>query len=607
MKDAFKQSLNFDSSKDADQQAIEHLLQTIHANPSTEEAIEQQADLAEPALDPDDFVRNYSPPRVQTPNFMDTYVKTNQKVENSVKTWAYKASYYLYPKSLKGLVSCIQEAEKHQKKIRAIGSKHSFSNVVACDDWFVDLSLAHPYRGRNKQQHNSSIRKLDQQATSLLRTGLKRSDYFDVPGGLKIHMLNKILCPDKENWDPYFPAQPKRLYNMGGGDIQAFAGAFSTGTHGSGGKYTAYHDMVRSILLVASGGKIYRLEPSKGITDLQKHQDFYAQHPPETTVELLQDDDKFYAALNNMGCFGIIYSCIIEIADMAILEKVEDFKVSGWTPEFKKTLTEQILPENIDEEVFFAIEMNPYQVGNNPYPSILTKRSVPVDALPKNPHRRNRNVWPALFTNWGLAVDLLRFIATTGDYPKRRIVETALRALDDQAGEHETNLAYKIWNAGTGKTASIGTAIEMAFPVDQITAVIDKVLQILSVEGQRGRGYYLNAPMAIRFIRPSKALLASNYHTYKGKEVKLWAYLEILRVHGVDQESKKEELELFQYLQQMLLILGGRPHWGLNFGFPFSKQLIKELYPEADKWYEAFHFFNHSRVFDNAFSKQLEL
>ncbi|BDS12440.1 D-arabinono-1,4-lactone oxidase [Aureispira anguillae] len=607
MKEAFKKSLNIEESKASDQAAIEQLLKAIQDHPSTEEEINQQAELVEPELDPDEFITNYVAPRGIIPNFTDTYIRRNKKVQNAVKTWSYKASYYLYPKSLKGLISCIQEAEKHGKKIRAIGSKHSFSNVVACEDWFVDLSLAHPYKGRNKQQHNSTVRKVDQTATRLLQTGLDRSYHFDVPGGLKIHMLNQILCPDKPNWEPYFPASPKRLFNMGGGDVQAFAGAFSTGTHGTGGKYTTYHDTIRSLLLVASGGKAYRLEPTNGITNPQKHQDYYALHPDKPKVELLQDDNKFYAALNNMGCFGIIYSCIIEITDMAILQKVETFKTSGWTPSFKATINEQILPEDIEQEAFFSIEMNPYTVGNNPYPSLLTKRSKPVQALPTNPHARGRNVWPALFTNWGLAVDLLRIIATTGKYPKRRIVETALRALDDKRGEHETNLAYKIWNAGTGRTASIGTAIEMAFPVEQITAVVDKVIQVLSVEGQKGRAYYLNAPMAIRFARPSEAFLAINYHTYKGKKVKLWAYLEILRVHGTDQQSKKQELELFQYLQDMLLILGGRPHWGLNFGFPFTQSIIKELYPEADKWYDAFHFFNASRVFDNAFSKQLGL
>lgn len=606
MKKEFKESLGFNNSSTDDLAAIEHLLNTIRNHPSSENDIEREAELAEPSLNADEFVRNYQPPIGKTPNFIDTYVKRNMRVHNSVKTWSYDASYYLYPRTLKGVISCVQEAERHNKKIRAIGSRHSFSNVVACEDWFIDLSLAHPYRGNNRKRHNETVRQVDQNATSLLQEGQNRMYLFDVPGGLKIHMLNQILCPEKENWSSYFPSNPKRIYNMGGGDIQAFAGAFSTGTHGTGGRFTAYHDMIRSILLVASGGRAYRLEPTNGITNPQKHHDYYNNHPELPKVDLLQDDDKFYAALNNMGCFGIIYSCIIEIADMIFLNKKETYKISGWTPTFKEIINENIIPSDPTKEEFIAIDLNPYKVGTHPYPSVMVKKSVPTDCLPQN-QDVHRNVWPAAFTNWGLAVDILRWLANIGNYPKRRIVETALRALGDKDDEGTTDLAYNVWNAGTGKTSSIGTGIEMAFPVDQIAGVVDKIIQFLELEGNRGKGYYLNAPMAIRFVRPSQAFLASNYHTYKGKEVKLWAYIEILRVHGTTSASNANELELFEHLQRMLLILGGRPHWGLNFKFPFTKSIIESLYPQADKWYTALNFFNASGVFDNAFSKQLTL
>ena len=50
------------------------------------------------------------------------------------------------------------------------------------------------------------------------------------------------------------------LSNMGGYDAQTVAGVMSTATHGSGIAFGPIADAVRSLELVASGGRVIRIE-----------------------------------------------------------------------------------------------------------------------------------------------------------------------------------------------------------------------------------------------------------------------------------------------------------------------------------------------------------
>jgi hypothetical protein len=78
--------------------------------------------------------------------------------------------------------------------------------------------------------------------------------------------------------------------------------------------------MVRSLVLATTGrwdgptvgGKepndgvyLYRIEPVGGITDPAKYDD--------PAIQLIQDDDCFHAVICSMGCFGVIYSVVLEV------------------------------------------------------------------------------------------------------------------------------------------------------------------------------------------------------------------------------------------------------------------------------------------------------
>jgi hypothetical protein len=584
-------------------------LSEIAAMANDEQAIDQLVELIEttPAIDPAQDEGDEQSEITGLIAFPDEEydIKHDVHITNPAATWDFaKSVSVLFPHTLKGVVNAVRYAEKNHLKIRGLGSRHSFSLAPATDHCYIDMSKTFTY---SLGRHNQTVDSLDQSSLDLLKEDVNKKYYFDALAGLTIRMINHILCPD--NNDDVAKFKRKRMFNMGGGDVQTLAGAFSTGTHGSGGKYSAYHDMIRSIVLVSSEGKVYRVEPKNGITDPDKHQLYYNNHPKKVPVLLIQDDDKFYSLLVSMGCFGIIYSAIIEVTEMSLLHADYFYHKAGWNTTLKQQLKAPVLPADPDEEYFYYILLNPYKLNRRKNPSILVKEVKPSNVPGSGKKETRRKIWPSVFTNWPLSINLIRHITNSGLMPKKRIIESALRSQNDNSkkGRGYTDIAYKIWNAGSGKTKSIGTGIEIAFPVDEAVEAIDLLLACIEKVSSMGRGYYLNAPIALRFVRPSEAYLAPNYHTYKGKQVAEWCYIEILRVNSKDAEDDKKELEIFTHLQNMMCLKGGRPHWGLNFRFNFTLELLQGLYPKFNEWLAAYQFFNFKGTFENELTRKAGL
>lgn len=529
-----------------------------------------------------------------TPNAL--VLDTNPiSITNPSKTWKTKATEYFFPLNLEATVALVKSAEAENRKIRVIGQRHSFSQACITDGSLIDLSRAHPY---NPKDHNNTVSKIDQSALSLLKDTEEVENYFDVPGGMQIFMVNKILCPKDERDTARFGK--RRLFNMGGGDVQSFAGAFSTGTHGSGGIHSAYHDMVRSILLVAGEEKIYRIEPSNGITDVQKHAEFYAD-PTRNKVELIQDDDKFYATLVSLGCFGVIYSAIIETKPMSFLNKEIKYQPGGWSPHVVTTTVENFMSSLNDQaEIFHYISFNPYPTGDNLHPSYLTRTLTLVASEEVFGKDESIQKWPSSFTKLPWVGDVIAFLTNHRLSPPRRLIESVLKIQKRENGRQD--LAYKIWNAGTsGRLMTIGTGIEFAFPVDKIAKIVKLIIGHLNQIGVKNLGYYVNGPIALRFVKASKAFLAPNQAKFGTTEQDWWCFIEIVRINSSSPEDDKKELELYKHLQIMLMLEGGRPHWGLNFEFPFTLDYLRSIYPDMDKWIAAKHFFDPKGSFENKF------
>ena len=172
--------------------------------------------------------------------FSEYSVQHGLEIVNPANTWKYSKVTKYTPQSLKGLVEIIKTCEDKNKKVRAIGSKHSFSLAPAIKEGFIDMTAMVKYSIEN---HNKTLSSLPQGHLDLLKDALNKDSYIDILGGVTIRQLNHILCPDVPT-HKLLMQERKKMFNMGGGDVQTITGALSTGTHGSGGKYAAYHDKI---------------------------------------------------------------------------------------------------------------------------------------------------------------------------------------------------------------------------------------------------------------------------------------------------------------------------------------------------------------------------
>ena len=112
--------------------------------------------------------------------------------------------------------------------MRAVGSGHSWSDVALTTGY-----LLRPERLNRPLEITGNL--------------------VRVEAGMRLRELNRHLDDNG-----------LALSNMGGYDAQTVAGVMSTSTHGSGIEFGPIADSVRSLDLVASGGRVIRIERADG-------------------------------------------------------------------------------------------------------------------------------------------------------------------------------------------------------------------------------------------------------------------------------------------------------------------------------------------------------
>ncbi|MEB9504028.1 D-arabinono-1,4-lactone oxidase [Bacillus anthracis] len=129
--------------------------------------------------------------------------------------------YTMYPESIQDVVEVIELARKEGKKIRVVGSGHSFTPLVQTEEILVSLDEL-------KGIVNVDAEKM----------------VAEVWAGTKLHELGKLL--EEKGY-----AQE----NLGDIDSQSIAGAISTGTHGTGITFGSLSTQVIEITAVLSTGE----------------------------------------------------------------------------------------------------------------------------------------------------------------------------------------------------------------------------------------------------------------------------------------------------------------------------------------------------------------
>ncbi|SFD87515.1 L-gulonolactone oxidase [Chitinophaga sp. CF118] len=133
------------------------------------------------------------------------------------------AENYFEPETEAQIIEVIQFAGKHQKKIRVVGSGHSFSPIAISNEILVSLKN---YR-------------------KLVSVG---KDSISCQGGMYLHELYSVLKENKLS-----------LSNFGVINKQTVAGALATGTHGSSLWHKSLSAEIESLRIITASGEVLEI------------------------------------------------------------------------------------------------------------------------------------------------------------------------------------------------------------------------------------------------------------------------------------------------------------------------------------------------------------
>lgn len=516
-------------------------------------------------------------------NKMQKPVLHAMMASSAVKTWKNcigqqqcRPARWFEPQSLQELVDIVTQAAPNKVPVRAVGSGHSFSDITNSEGAY----LIDPHSGlANAVAVDAAV----------LKDSAEPATLFRVQCGITVKDLNLAL--DKANL---------ALIDMGAYDGQTVSGALSTGTHGSGAAYGPMASFLQSIVLVTETGTVYQVEPANGITDPAK---FSGKLPEsDVPVTLKQDDDYFHAAQVAMGCLGIIYSYTLRVCPAFSLSETRT--LSTWE-EVKKPLEDpsawnplQVLPGPLKDIDHYEIMVNPYldPSGSGRHSCIEVKRTRIPKTQPRGARHNCINQFLediSVKNSWAVVL-LLNTIPSISP----RVINGALKFLQDDDPPY-VDVSHNVFTLGIENTMP-ALALELHFDAVNCVKTIDHVLDTFKNIASE-TGWYLAGPIGIRFIAASDAFLAP-------ESGRLTCTAELDMLAGITSGT--------ELLAKVKAALCGkdspvgnasvRIHWGLDLDFTTADD-VKKWYPNLDKWKAVYRDLNKTGMFDNKFTKRIQL
>lgn len=538
--------------------------------------------------------------------FLQANARKNQEGEwrNDIENIVVKTDHLHHaPYTPEQLVKMVKNAAIEGRKIRFVGSGHSYSEILKISKQ-QDYFLA----SENTFETQESIF-VDQQAPSTL---LKNKSNLLLPG------VDANYLVELKSWAPMHRINSelegkKALATMGAYDVQTIAGVLSTSTHGSRHDMGSTSAMVRSILIIARDGKLLRIEPSKengAITNKEKYEAQAGEG--ENAVEVIQNDKYFQSVLVNMGCMGLLYSVVLAVEAPYYL--AESRKQSTLETELEALYKEGNFKEYLSykDTIDYNLLVNPYPQVDGRYGCIRTRRKRHDGSeLSKNETKhRSFGVWIA--TNMAILGKPIEQMLV--DFKNWRGVRNLIKLAIDGLASKKDYVSYsnKVYITPRPKNVK-GMAIELIVPALKLKEAIYHVLEAikdLSTQKCDGRPHkkLMTGPISIRFVGQTAAYLSPfTAHKNTNEEVdggNIFACIEIDCLN-----KTRCYKESYHYIQQKLLEEMGedlRIHWGLNFGNLVEDQYQPQhCYPNFGKWKEVYDDLNKHRIFSNPFSSKM--
>jgi hypothetical protein len=216
--------------------------------------------------------------------------RTDRQFENWPGNVRFTAPLFFNPGSRGELANAILQAEQAGHRVRAFGSKWSFSDAVcATTGDRPGAMIATEHLNKN----------LDAELGSILAAGVVPDRLCHVEAGRKARELLDDL------------AARGLMLEAGGASGQSVGGMMATSTHSSESSVAPFVDQVRAIHLIGAGGIEHWIERDQPITDPALLQ---GRYPCLAAGNIRYDTKLFHAVLVSAGSMGVIYSVIVEAA-----------------------------------------------------------------------------------------------------------------------------------------------------------------------------------------------------------------------------------------------------------------------------------------------------
>ena len=241
--------------------------------------------------------------------------------ENHLRNQSIEAARIYDPQSIDDVVEIVRAAEADGVTARAVGSGHSWSDVALTDGYLMRTG-------------------------GLARVPAPEPDFLAPAGEGRTSSARRpaSACAQLNAW---LDRNGLALQQMGGYDEQTLAGVISTSTHGSGIAFGPLNDSVHSLDVVASRGRVMRVERAGGPTDRAAYE---AHHGDRRT--LVQDDDVFDAVAVGMGCMGIVCTALVEVAPRFYLRELRQMR--RWKTVKADLERRDVLADNDHYELVFS-------------------------------------------------------------------------------------------------------------------------------------------------------------------------------------------------------------------------------------------------------------
>jgi L-gulono-1,4-lactone dehydrogenase len=171
---------------------------------------------------------------------------------NWARTETARPQAVVSPRDVDEVARVVQAAASAGRRVKAVGSGHSFTGAAVTDGVMVRL--------------DALARRLDVGAAGLVTVG----------AGWTLHDLG-----------PALQAHGLAMSNLGDIDAQTVSGAIGTGTHGTGARFGGVSDQVRGLQLVLADGSVVECGPD-------------------------DDPDLFESARVGLGAFGVVTAVTLQ-------------------------------------------------------------------------------------------------------------------------------------------------------------------------------------------------------------------------------------------------------------------------------------------------------